>query len=205
MHLSGSAGTGKSLLASIIAALFSRSGAVVWIATDGKSGFIKHLKCNLEHYGGVSSNISVTRVMGYTAILEVIHSIDEHMSENTCLVVIDSITRVLDMSRNDPLLWGRVLFEEVLPILASVSETRKIPILLTSEVRDTEGTSKAVYHSKFKQWAHMDLVLERPHGLSYSKILQCEGSDCSYEEVGRLELNPEGWASLSFNPISLEV
>ena len=63
VHLSGTAGSGKTLLATAIAAMLSRKYHVDWLSTDGKSGFIDHLKRNLEHYGGLSSNLTITRTI----------------------------------------------------------------------------------------------------------------------------------------------
>ncbi|MFW9920610.1 MAG: hypothetical protein ACFFED_13485 [Candidatus Thorarchaeota archaeon] len=205
LHVSGAAGSGKTLFASILASILSEKGYVDWISTDGKAGFVKHIRSNLEHYGGISSNISVTRVMGYDETLQVILSMDQRLKENTRLIVIDSITRVLDMSRNDPLLWGRTLFEDALPTLASISEGRRVPIVLISEIRESQGVPSAVYHEKIRKWAKWDLVFERPHGLNQSKILQDGGGETSQMQIGTLQLNPAGWANLTIEMISMEV
>ncbi len=205
VHLSGAAGTGKTLLASIIAAIFSRSGRVEWISTDGKSGFIKHLKRNLAHYEGVTSNITVTRVIGNSEVLQAISSLVNRLDQDTRLVVVDSITRVLDMSRKDPLLWGRTLFEEALPTLASLAISHQVPIIIVSEIRESEGRPEAVHHRKILQWVQWDLVLERTMGLNFSKIMRIDSSDYTQNQIGKLEMDNSGWATFSIEVSPAEV
>ncbi|MFW9849962.1 MAG: hypothetical protein ACFFF4_12560 [Candidatus Thorarchaeota archaeon] len=204
VHLSGSAGSGKTLLATALAAKISRDYHVDWLSTDGKTGFIDYLKRNMNHYGGLPSNLTVTRTTTSSEALTAVLETPSRIKPNSRLVVVDPITRVLDMARNDDVLWGRTLFEESLPTLAGTAEANSLLILIISEVRENEFGSQAVYHKKIKPWVVADYVLERPYSRLKSHILSLD-DNASNEHVASIHLNEHGEVIVGETTSSLEV
>ncbi len=192
IHLSGSAGSGKTLLAAAIAAKVTRSHHVDWLAFDGKPGFIGYLKRNLLYYGGLESNLTLTRISTTADAKTAIMDTANWLKHNTRLLVVDPITRVLDMSRHDNTLWGRELFEEALPTLAGIAENRDICILLTSEVREIDSVSKAVYHKKIHSWVSIDLILDRSFSKRFSRVYCSTPEGIPGELVATMHLQENG-------------
>jgi hypothetical protein len=185
IHLSGTAGSGKTLLAAAIAAKISRQHHVDWLSTDGKTGFIDHLKRN----DALRAVLDVTSRIKY----------------NTRLVVIDPITRVLDMSRSDPVLWGRSLFEEALPTLAGVADSNSLLIIITSEVRDNDNGSQAVYHKKIKPWLVADFTLDRSFGRQTSHIYKSNETSAIGIHVASMQLRETGEVAITDEKSPMEV
>lgn len=204
-HLSGSAGTGKTLMAALIASLYTRNSRVQWVSTDGKSSFLAHLKRNMDHYGGKPSNLLVTMTSGSHEALEVILSLPSKLTEGTALIVIDPITRVLDMSRTSPDLWGRELFEDALPTLAAIAATMGLSVLITSEVRESESGLRAVYYQKIRRWAGMNLYFERHIGFDVSRIFLLDQDGHPTCQMGSLEMDANGYSMVQLSSSSLEV
>jgi hypothetical protein len=203
LHLSGHAGSGKTLFASVIASFISRTHRVEWISTDGKDGFLRFLNKNIQYYGGIASNISITQAYGKESVLESVLSLKDRISNSSGLIIIDPLSKVLDMSRTDPLLWGRELFEVALPTLASISESHRIPIIITSEVRNLEGAPRAIFQRKILQWVRKDLRFERPYDIDRSKIREQKGEDLV--DFGAMHLELSGHVTLTFDTLSMEV
>jgi hypothetical protein len=185
LHLWGSAGSGKTLLAASLAAEASRSGIVEWINTDGKRGFIPILRANIAAVGGASSNIRVTLAQGSAEAQAAVMGTLEGTHPETRMVVVDPITRILDMSRVDDILWGRELIEDALPSLAALAE-RGIVVVLVSEVRSTEVGVVPVMHDSVKHWKprslraargpgrHSTLFLPTPEGEEVFAVLRVD-------------------------------
>ncbi len=171
IHLWGASGSGKTLLAMQAAAIKSRNSHVIWICTDFKVNFIQRLRDLVALYNGNSSNIVIILTKGSSETYDAITNLKSEIDDTTSLVIIDTITRVLDMARRDPLLWGREMVEDVLPYLAGLVTSRKISILCTSECRtlDSEGP-KPVFHDALRKWVDIDLQLLRPHGSYRTEI-----------------------------------
>lgn len=204
-HLSGSAGTGKTLMAAFIASLYTRDSTVQWVSTDGKSSFLAYLKRNMDHYGGNPSNLLVTMTSGSAEALEVILSLPSKLTDGTALIVIDPITRVLDMARASPDLWGRELFEDALPTLAAMAATMGLSVLITSEVRESEDGLRAVYYQKIHRWARMNLYFERHRGFDVSRIFLLDQDGHPTSQMGSLEMDTNGWSTVQLSSSSLEV
>ncbi|MHA2355350.1 MAG: hypothetical protein ACXADC_09265 [Candidatus Thorarchaeota archaeon] len=134
-HIIGAAGAGKTLVAAAVAADVSRSSRVEWINTDSKTRFLPLLKATVNHLDGVEENIAVTLTKGHSNALDTVLSLPGSIHEDTSLVVVDPVTRVIDMARIDPILWGQELLEGVLPTLAALSEDGTVDVIVVSEMR----------------------------------------------------------------------
>lgn len=163
MHVWGPAGSGKTLFAIMEAASASKNGRVEWLNTDGKTGFISVLKANTKAQGGNSSNIAVTLASGHKDALKAIQRIVVNLHDDTKLIVIDTLTRVLDMTRNDEILWGRDLLEEALPLLVAQTE-RGIRVLIISEVRYLDVAVLPVMYNAIARWNPANLHMTRGPG-----------------------------------------
>lgn len=155
-HIWGEAGSGKTLLACSLAAEAARDGHVRWICADGKRSFMRALKSNSQN----SRNISVNIPTGHKEVQEVILSVCEMIPDDTSLIVVDPITRVLDMTRREELLWGRDLIENALPSLVALTE-QGIRVVLVSEVRSLEERVTPVMYESILIWKPVDLQVVR--------------------------------------------
>ncbi|MFW9982649.1 MAG: hypothetical protein ACFFE3_12130, partial [Candidatus Thorarchaeota archaeon] len=169
----GKAGSGKTLLASIIACNESRYSKVEWINTDAKQSFVPQLKRIVESEEGVMDNITVTMANDRHEIREVILNLSEFLDPEVSLVVIDSITRILDMAREDPILWGREMIEESLPTLAGLVSNLRVNIIIISETRAMEDSNILAVHQKtISKWVDHDILLTKTNVDSSSKIMR---------------------------------
>jgi len=186
-HIWGEAGTGKTLLVCALAAEVVKDGHVRWLCTDGKRSFINTLRNNLkteeEH------NITVSVPIGHKDVQESILSLPGNIHPETLLVVVDPITRVLDMSRRDFVMWGRELIEEVLPSLVALSQ-KGVKVVLVSEVRCWADKAMPVMYESISVWKPVDLhVLRNPGG--DSTIMEC--TELGHERpLARISVNGLG-------------
>ena len=171
IHLWGIAGSGKTLFAVAIASEISKFSNVEWINADGKKSFVNQLKKNVVSQNGKPENIVVTLIQDSRALVDEIHSLSERI-HGTALIVIDPITRVLDMARKNPILWGQEIVEDVLPTLAGIVERFGVDIIITSECRlMNDSVNHAVHHETITKWVDHDLHIQRdPTGL-FSHVL----------------------------------
>lgn len=187
IHFWGTAGSGKTSLAVAIASSVSKHSKVEWINSDGKQSFISQLKKNVLAQKGHPTNILVTLTTGKHELVNEIHSLADRMSE-VRLVVIDPITRVLDMAREDPTLWGRELVEDILPTLAGIIERFNIDIIITSECRFIEDSEyQAVHHSTISRWVDFDFHITRDRSGSFSHIQNTIESQMQETAVLRMD------------------
>lgn len=170
IHIGGASGSGKTLLAAQLAAFESRSTRVDWLCCDGKKSFIRYLKRAMESTGGIQSHLSLTIAENHNDVLETILSTHDRISQNTALIVVDPITRVLDMSRKDEIMWGRALFEEALPTLSGLAIQRNVTLLITSEVRFRGDMTAPVFWDKLRTWLDADYLIRRASDSNISEI-----------------------------------
>jgi hypothetical protein len=174
IHISGDAGVGKTLLAAAIASEAATSYHVEWICTDQKLSFILHLKRNVSEEE--QSRIHIQIPSNYEEAGDCVCNLKDVISEKTSLVVIDSITKVLDMSQQEQDMWGRQFIEDVLPMLAALSSVHNLTILLISESRfmGKDGL-KAVFNEEVTKWSDHHIEVKRE---SYDKTSRI----CRFEE-----------------------
>jgi predicted ATP-dependent serine protease len=159
VHISGQSGSGKTLLAVALAADISRHSCVDWINTDGKVSFTSYLRKNISDDN--AKRINLQTPLGFRKSYDTIMNLE---IKPDSLVVIDTITRLLDMSSNSPELWGRDLFEEVLPTLAAQSQSKDTTVLLLSESRyGTDEKLEPVFHNMIDRWVDHHLELRREY------------------------------------------
>ena len=195
IHLWGTAGSGKTLLAVALATDVSKHARVEWINTDGKRSFVSYLKKNIAISGGQADNVSITMTSNQSELLELIRMFPH--STLPSMIVIDPITRVLDLARDDPTLWGREIVEEVLPTLAGIVATNDIAVVITSESRMLENSgNRAVHHNTIAKWIDHDLCLNRGVSGSLTHIVrkeedtEQETAQLRVDQTGALEIIP---------------
>lgn len=193
IHLWGDAGSGKTLLACSIASEATRYSKVEWINTDAKQSFIPFLKRSIDSVGGSIQNVSVTMASERNEVRDLILGLPKSLPDGVSLIVIDSITRLLDMAHDDPILWGRELFEEALPTLAGLVDERGVTIILTSESRAmTDSVNLAVHHRAIKKWVGHDIMLARNTLEDSSRIMRVVDGLDNREQIGTLRLTDDG-------------
>ncbi len=170
IHIWGEAGAGKTLLACALAAEAVKDGHVRWLCTDGKRSFVKTLRNNLKTQEEYNITVSVPR--GHNDVQDSIFSLTRKIDPKTSLIVVDPITRVLDMSRQDFVMWGRELIEEALPSLVALSENG-VKVILVSEVRCLADKTVPVMYESISVWKPVDLHVVRTLGRD-SVILECD-------------------------------
>ncbi len=172
IHLSGEPFSGKTRLGIHFAAKASQSGHVIWLCADGKTSFVEDLRKNITASQGVVSNLELIFPNGHEEIYESLMTIHSFLKDDTILVVIDPITRAIDLGRRyDDEMWGRELFEDVLPSLVGLAMGNELCIVFTSEVRMGEGgATRPVFHKKLTQWADVEIHAERAMTMTYSHL-----------------------------------
>lgn len=187
IHIWGKAGSGKTMLASKIASDESRYSRVEWINTDSKQSFVHQLKQDIEVEGGNIRNVTVTMISDRNQVKDMILNLNKTLEPEVSLVVIDSLTRVLDMARKDPTLWGREMIEEALPALAGLVNKKDVKVIITSETRTVdEQKAIAVHHKTIAKWTDHDVHLVRSSKGSASRIIR---NTESVEQIGVLVLD----------------
>lgn len=178
IHLSGVAGSGKTLFAVALASKATRSGKVLWVNTDAKTAFVNHLKVNIDSVGGDRTAISILPIMGHKRVRDAILDLPDSLDKNTVLLVIDPVTRALDMSHREDVMWGREMFEDVMPTLAGLVIARGLNVVIVSESRSFDHEPTAVFHGSIKKWTDHDLVLSRRYGELVTNVAryQTEGA-----------------------------
>jgi hypothetical protein len=172
IHIWGISGSGKTLFALQSAAIRSKNSHVLWVCTDMKLSFIDLLKDYVDYFKGISSNISVIVTKGSSETYTKICQLEDEIKDNTSLVVIDSITRVLDMARRDPSVWGREMIEDILPFLAGLVRSKNISILCVSECRTlTNAGPIPVFYESIKKWTKSDFHFKRQYGRFSTEII----------------------------------
>lgn len=189
IHLWGDAGSGKTLFACVMAAEVSRYSKVEWINTDSKQSFIPRLIRSVESAGGSIKNVTVAMTSDRTELRNLILNLSRSLQPGVGLIVIDSITRLLDMARDDPTMWGRELFEDALPTLAGIVDEKGIKIIITSESRAmTDFGNIAVHHRSIRKWVDHDILLVRNTLEESTRIMRVLNTPEDQEQIGILRL-----------------
>jgi RecA/RadA recombinase len=193
IHLWGDAGSGKTLFACVMAAEVSRYSKVEWINTDSKQSFIPKLIRSVESAGGSIKNVTVAMTSDRTELRNLILNLSRSLQPGVGLIVIDSITRLLDMARDDPTMWGRELFEDALPTLAGIVDEKGIKIIITSESRAMNDFGNiAVHHRSIRKWVDHDILLLRNTLEESTRIMRVLDTPEDQEQIGILRLMEGG-------------
>jgi predicted ATP-dependent serine protease len=190
IHISGEPASGKTLFAIGYASEMSRKGDVLWVNTNGKMSFLTPLKRTISRRNGNAKSVRILTALGHEMIRQTLSDIPLFLTEDTILVVIDSITRVLNMGLRSEPMWGRVLFEEVLPALTAISMTHNTSILCISECRDVGGSKRAVYQEAMNRFANQEIRITRTRksGISIAEIESKPLAKISLEKEGSVAL-----------------
>ena len=184
VHISGQSGSGKTLLAVALAADTAKHSYVDWINTDGKLSFTAYLRKNVQEDN--ANRINIQTPLGFRKSYDAIMNLE---IRDDSLVIIDTITRLLDMSSNSPELWGRELVEEVLPTVAAQAQSKNATVLLLSESRyRIDEKLKPVLHNIIDRWVDHHLELRREYLSKKSTIHQFDKDN----EIAYLLLDREG-------------
>jgi len=191
IHISGEPASGKTLFAIGYAAEASTKGEVLWVNTNGKMAFLSSLKRTISRRNGNVKSVRILTALGHKMVRQTISNIPSFLTDNTILVVIDSITRVLNMGLRVEPMWGRVLFEEILPGLAAISMTHNITILCISECRDVGGSKRAVYEEAMNRFANHEIRVSRTRksGISVAEI--------ESKSLAKIRLEKEGSVTMA--------
>jgi hypothetical protein len=192
-HIWGEAGSGKTLLSCALATESIKEGHVSWVCTDGKRSFVRALKSNISALGELQFNITVRVPTDHWEVQETVVSLCGDIHPATSMVVVDPITRTLDMSRRDALMWGRELIEEVLPSLVALTD-RGVKVVLVSEVRRLDDRTVPVMHDSIKLWHPTDLRLTRGPGRDSTIHLRTDDSE---EPLARMTVEDSGVVRLT--------
>ncbi|NWF95608.1 MAG: AAA family ATPase [Candidatus Thorarchaeota archaeon] len=187
IHIWGAAGSGKSLLAAYMALAAVSRGRVVWLSLDGKMSVLRRLRSILEHHECAIDSVDVVVTEGHREAYNTVIEMTSRLDESTVLLVIDPITRVLDMSREEDLMWGRELIEDILPALAALTTTRSVTVVVVSEMREVSGRPVAVHYESILRWVDRDLVLRRRPFAHASEVYERTSKDRE-EMLGHLHL-----------------
>ena len=192
VHVWGPAGAGKSLFAVAMAAQASANTQVEWISTDGKMSFIPHLKRNVKERGGSTGNILVTMTRSHNEAQRAILNLVPLLERSTALIVVDPVTRVADMARSNPTLWGQELIEEALPTLAALAANGS-RVLVTSECRLLQESENAPVHQQaIRRWSDKEILIRREMAGRYSSITGIDPKSGVQTQIGRLRLLDTG-------------
>jgi hypothetical protein len=171
------------------ASLYSR---VEWISTDGKSSFVSHLKRNVDECSGKVGNIFVTMTHNHIDARKAILNLVPALEGSSALIVVDPLTRVVDMARSEPTMWGQELIEEVLPSLAALVANGS-SVVVTSECRSLdEGENAPVHYLAIRRWADNELLVQRDKSGRYSTIISINPKSGVHKQLGRLRLLETG-------------
>ena len=182
------------MLTTALASDASKVGHVEWINANAKMSFVNQIKRNIEFYGGRMDNITVTITESHRELCSIIESLPDTVS-GTSLLVIDPITRVIDMTHSDSILWGRELIEIVMPTLAGVVFQKETDIIVISESRMLEDSENhAVHHQSISRWIDHDLHLVRSPETADSQILR-SSQDCT-EALATMRIDDRGIAEI---------
>ena len=173
-----------------MAAKATITGHVEWFVADGKYSFLKPLKANIRHYGGIENSLTVFHTLGLETFRESIQKLPDRISDDCSMLVIDPVTRALDMSRKNPVMWGRELLEDVMPVLTGLAISRGTDIVITSEVRNLDDEVTPIHHQTIKKWVDHDILLTRKYGSRGSLISYTMGGEP--REIGKMVLRDDG-------------
>jgi hypothetical protein len=133
----------------------------------------------------------------HNEVQQVILDLITFLEGSDALIVIDPLTRVVDMARTDPTMWGQELIEEALPTLAALA-TGGPCVLVTSECRSlAEGEKTPVHHQAIRRWADNEILVQREKAGSCSTITSIDPKSGAQKQIGRLKLLETGLIEVS--------
>ncbi len=189
IHVWGPPAAGKTLFVSMLAAEIVDSGYVHWLALDGKVSQLAHLKKMIERRGRDASAISVSVAGNSAEARRLVMGSTRSLRDDTVLLVVDPITRVLDMSHRDEIMWGREMFEEALPTLAGLARARDIMVAMTSEIREYDTGYRAVYHDIIRGWVDCEFRLYRDMSSNVTRVYKTRHGGEGEYQVGKMILD----------------
>jgi hypothetical protein len=151
---------------------------------------VNQLKTNIVAAGGDKTAVSLLPVITHGMARDAVLDLPETLDQDTVLVVVDPVTRILDMSHREEVMWGRELFEEVLPTLAGLVIARALSVVIVSESRNFDNEPAAVHHRSISRWVDHDLLLERRYGTKTSIV--CKIGSEGDVPIFQFSLNNEG-------------
>lgn len=197
-HIWGPPGSGKTVLTSLLAALKTRHGRVEWVSTDGKMSFVESLRLNISSVKGNVQNVEVMSPWGPEEVRETLLATTDRSDSSTVLVVVDSITRVLDMAQVDDVMWGRELIEEVMPTLAAIS-MMGVDMIVVSESRCFDDEIRPVHGDTIRRWASYEIVVERTLGGRVSTVTCTDLQSDTEEWKTEFVVDSEGVVQLTLS------
>lgn len=190
-HIWGDAGSGKTLFAIAIAAPLTKNHHILWVNTDGKWSFLNALRSNISLNNGKRENVSV--VMAHGHALEQVQQLPKLVNENTRLIIIDSISRVIDLGRKRTTLWGREMLEEVLPTLSAMVLDSDLQIMAISEMRFLNDCNVPLLYDVIRRFCDNDLEIRRElTGISSILVNGNKVAEIHIEETGSITIRSCG-------------
>jgi len=164
----GEAETGKTSLAIQCAINTARIGyKAIFIDSDGTFSPVRLSQIAYKDVDEVAPSITLVKPISFQEQALAIDRLDEYLTKNVGLVVVDTVTSLYRMELGEPkktFTLNRELGRQ-LACLAQIAKTRKVAVLVNSQVRNVflEGVVKMepVATRVLKFWA--DIVLNLKH------------------------------------------
>ncbi|NHJ15144.1 MAG: AAA family ATPase [Candidatus Thorarchaeota archaeon] len=198
VHLWGSAGAGKTLFATLLAADFSKYGTVEWINADAKQAFVRSLKINVKHRQGNQRRVNVTTARTHQETKQAIFQLTKAANSAPLLCIVDPITRALDLARSNPILWEQEFLEKVLPAVSGFASSNEVVVVATSEYRAMPGSQPApILHNALSKWANCELLIKRSTHRLVTDIYRASPSNEESSYICSMLLESDGTLRLS--------
>jgi DNA repair protein RadB len=164
----GEAETGKTSLAIQCAVNTARTGyKVIFVDSDNTFSPVRLSQIAYKDIDKVAPSITLVKPTSFLEQASAIDRLDEYLTRNVGLVVVDTVTSLYRLELGDPkktFTLNRELGRQVAS-LAQTAKTRKVAVLVNSQVRNVflEGvvTMEPVATRVLKFWA--DVVLNLKH------------------------------------------
>jgi hypothetical protein len=158
--------------------------------------FVDSLRQNICAVSGKVESITVLTPRGHEEVRDTLLSTRDRIDSSIGMVVVDPITRVLDMAHVEEVMWGRELIEEVMPTLAAIS-MMGVNVFVVSESRCLDGETHPVHGDTIRRWASYEIVLERALGGRVSTVTCMDLQSDIEEWKTELVLDEEGMVQLT--------
>jgi len=158
--------------------------------------FVDSLRQNICAVNGKVESITVLTPRGHEEVRDTLLSTGDRIDSSIGMVVVDPITRVLDMAHVEEVMWGRELIEEVMPTLAAIS-MMGVNVLVVSESRCLDGVTRPVHGDTIRRWASNEMVVERTLGGRVSTVICMDLQSDIEKWKTELVLDEEGMVQLT--------